>query len=1043
MSITVDYLNYHKKYAKKYGEDRTIVLMQVGSFHESYATETEGPNLRYLSSLLNVVVTKKSKAIPETSIKNPLMMGFPSVALEKFLNLLIDNNFTVIIIDQVTPPPKPKREVTGIYSPGTHINRTFKDESNFMVSIFIQEENQLSYSDKLLGIGLAAIDLSIGDCHVYQSYSKYDDKFFALDEALRFINHYNPTEVLVGINGGLENINMREEIIKNFTYPDLLKYLNIDNKIVHALTNLQLKDKEKIVFQNTFLGKIYNGNQMLTPIEYLELERMDYSRISFITLLEYAYNHNKEIIKNIKKPHIFDDKKFLHLGNNAIAQLDVISNNNKSMFDIINKTSTPLGKRFLKSVLSSPLINSSQLKERYNHINILLQNELFIKFEDDLKNIIDLERLHRRISLKLLHPYEFYNLITAYNSCLKILKLLKKNKIYPNQDFYENYSLLNNLIEKYSQIFDVEEMSKYTLTDVKESFFKPGICHEIDEIQTKLDKRKNFMNDLVDELSKYIDDKNYFNKSNKSRVIRIEYSEKDGHYIMLTKRRLELLKKGMKNVEELNIGETKVLKKDLDFKPFPKSSNVKIYTPHLDTCSEKIILYQEKIKGLVIEKYTETMDSLFNDNKELLEDIVQIISYTDFIKAGAKVAKLYNYCQPVIDNQKGKSYLQAKNIRHPIVERINLENEYITNDISLGCTFNKEEVNGILLYGLNSAGKSTLMKAIGLNIILAQIGFFVPCSNFIFYPYHSLFTRISGNDNMFKGMSSYMVEMIELRAILKRNNSNSLIICDEICKGTEVKSANIIVTAMVETLSKSGASFITATHLHQLMEFKRIQEISNVKAYHLHVEYDRENNLLIFDRVLKQGSGKSYYGLDVAQYVMDDMDFIKKTREIEIELNQGSDTIMPTKKSKYNSKLYIDECMICSTKENLEVHHIEWQKDCNSDGFILSKPHVKKNHKSNLMPVCQKCHDDIDRDNIKVTGYEQTSNGPLLKWEYVKADKKKNSKKYNQVEIDLILGFKTIQNITQEKARKILLNNHKIKISKNTIRKIWKNEYVI
>ena len=161
-------------------------------------------------------------------------------------------------------------------------------------------------------------------------------------------------------------------------------------------------------------------------------------------------------------------------------------------------------------------------------------------------------------------------------------------------------------------------------------------------------------------------------------------------------------------------------------------------------------------------------------------------------------------------------------------------------------------------------------------------------------------------------MSSYMVEMIELRAILKRNDKNSLIICDEICRGTEVKSANIIVVAMIESLAKSQSSFITASFTW-ISKLSKIQDISNVKPYHLHVDYDEKRNLLIFDRLLRQGSGKSYYGLDVAQYIMDDESFIKLTREIEKDI-EDKKPIVNENKSKYNSDVYLDQCLICSTE---------------------------------------------------------------------------------------------------------------------------------
>ena len=249
MSIIDEYLRIQKKYEKKYGKGRTIVLMQVGSFHESYSTETDGPDLRALSSLLNIVVTKKNKTINEVSLKNPLMLGFPSLALEKFVNILIDNNFTVIVIDQVTEPPKPKREVTNIYSPGTYIeNATNNADSNYIVSIYIQEESQINNNKKLLCIGLSCIDLSIGNNIIYEVYSKYQDKFYGLDETVRFINSFNPKEILLTINGGkntknIKNNDFNKEVIDNFNYTDLLIYLNINNKIIHLISDKYFRNK--------------------------------------------------------------------------------------------------------------------------------------------------------------------------------------------------------------------------------------------------------------------------------------------------------------------------------------------------------------------------------------------------------------------------------------------------------------------------------------------------------------------------------------------------------------------------------------------------------------------------------------------------------------------------------------------------------------------------------------------------------------------------------------------------------------------------------
>ena len=156
------------------------------------------------------------------------------------------------------------------------------------------------------------------------------------------------------------------------------------------------------------------------------------------------------------------------------------------------------------------------------------------------------------------------------------------------------------------------------------------------------------------------------------------------------------------------------------------------------------------------------------------------------------------------------------------------------------------------LVGLNGSGKSTLMKSIGLNIILAQIGYYTAASTFEYSPYENLFTRINSNDNMFRGLSSFMVEMIELTSILKRNNSNTLVLGDEICKGTENKSANIIVAYMLKTLSESKTSFITATHLHELINLPSVNELNNVKSESIKEMNEKMGFSTLFYRFLQE-----------------------------------------------------------------------------------------------------------------------------------------------------------------------------------------------
>jgi DNA mismatch repair protein MutS len=347
--------------------------------------------------------------------------------------------------------------------------------------------------------------------------------------------------------------------------------------------------------------------------------------------------------------------------------------------------------------------------------------------------------------------------------------------------------------------------------------------------------------------------------------------------------------------------------------------------------------------------------------------------------SNAKTSILYGYTRPIIDNQE-YGYIECEQLRHPIIERL-IDYEYVAHNVSLG-----KNLKGLLLYGLNSSGKSSMMKALGISVIMAQCGMFVPAKKFVYSLYTSIFTRISGNDNIFKELSSFSVEMMELKAIWKRSNMKSLIIGDEVCRGTEQVSANSIVAATLIKLSQQKASFIFATHLHEIVKLPQIQTIKNIKAFHLSVSYDDKNDRLIFDRLLKEGSGEEIYGITVAKYIIQDDDFTSTANSIKDEILGMKDGIIQQKVSKYNTHIYVNKCSICGKQlqvkddiVNLDTHHINHQKDC-VDGFVNDKKYIKKNDKSNLIVLCKKCHNKIHNGEIIVDKYAASTSGKILKY---------------------------------------------------------------
>ena len=282
----------------------------------------------------------------------------------------------------------------------------------------------------------------------------------------------------------------------------------------------------------------------------------------------------------------------------------------------------------------------------------------------------------------------------------------------------------------------------------------------------------------------------------------------------------------------------------------------------------------------------------------------------------------------------------------------------------LGC----DDQDGILLYGVNAVGKSSLMKAAGIAVIMAQMGCFVPAREFIYSPYRHIFTRISNNDNIFKGQSTFAVEMSELRSIMTRANKYSLILGDELCSGTETTSGISIVTAGVMRLAEKSSSFIFATHLHKLSEMPEILDCSNVHNYHMETIFDKENNTLIYDRKLKRGSGNAIYGLEVAKAMNLDAEFIKCAEKIRKRILGQGETIVNDNVSVYNAKLVIDSCSVCG-EETEEVHHIEEQHLANKDGMI---DYFHKNKLFNLVQLCHNCHHQVHHGSLVIKGYRDT-----------------------------------------------------------------------
>jgi len=964
-SIIDEYLSYVKLYEAKY--DKYLVFIMIGSFYECYSIIEDDNNLKDMCNLLNILLTRKNKTIKKISKSNPLMCGIPCCSLEKYLGVLIENNYTVIVYNQndIANSKKKNRILDKIYSKGTYIDIE-KDNSkdiltneNIILSIY---RETIKDNDVL---GISTINLATGEVNVLELYNN-NDMTKLLEDLNKIIIMYKPKEIIYSYEG-LNNDN----IYKLINNRELIFH---DNKII-------CPDYFKISYQNEFFKLVYKNYNMgfLSAIEYLDMEKINYGRTSLVILLNFAYSYDNMIIENINKPTVNINNNVLNLHNNALEQLNVFSLANtqtykyNSLYDVINNNSTRLGMRLLKKLLSEPIIDVEELNRRYSIVEGLMKNKNYKVYESELKNIIDIEKYHKSLGIMKLQPYQYGRLHKSYTSILNLIKTTKKSvlKEYFDYTLLEEYNLY---YEEYNKYFDIDNLEKYSFNFKNVTIlniFNKGMVNEIDEIINNKELEKAKLDTLVQDLTNLMNDSKF--------QIEIKCNDTNGYYLALTKIRATKLKKLL---------DSNNMYPDLVFENKIKSSTY-ITSNQIKEISKKIIISENKLYDVMKDMYYNITISLYKKYYNVLTYVNHFISYTDVFMSFAKASDVNNYSKPLIDLESNKSYIDIKNIRHPIVELLSTKTEYVTNNISINT-----KDTGMLLYGTNGSGKSTIMKAIGLNLILAQIGCYTASTEFKYYPYISMFTRINHVDNIFKGYSSYEVEIMELKNILKYSNENSLVLGDELLSSTESISAISLISATINHFLSKDISFLFASHLFEIPKY--IEKELKTKLYigHLKTIYDSNKKCFIYNRKLEGGLPMSNYGIVVAQNIIDSHDIIKSALQIQNKILNSNTKLLENKKSKYNKELYVNECYICSDQnikkksnnEVLEVHHVVYQSDFldSNTCMIKDKEHIKKNQLSNLVTLCSHHHDEVHNNKIIMNSWVETSMGAKLDYKIIK-----------------------------------------------------------
>jgi DNA mismatch repair protein MutS len=973
-SLIEVYLDIQKLCEHTYGE-QTIVLMEVGSFFEVYGVDNEQMKLgrpKEVAAILNLQLTRKNKTIAHNDVKNPLLAGFPTTSFERYMNRLVqEKKYTIVIIGQKGAPPHVTRHLDRIVSPGVNIDYTQNNEDNFITSILVEKNKEL------FSIGYSAVDVTTGKTYLFEIHSTKDDPTYALDELFSLIQTHTTSEIIITC------------ATKDIDETYIRKYLELEQ-----YNNVLINAKRlNVNYQNELFKQTYVIRSFLSPIEWLDLERKPLTCEALALLIEFIIEHDYKVIQKLDKPTHLENTALLYLGNNPLEQLNIISRDPRehTVFDLVNKTATSIGKRLLKNRLLNPIISKKELDHRYDLVETLSPH--YEKIDEKLRHIYDLERISRRIRIGRLHPFEInflYDSLTQAEALIESLEQYNAAQLLPT--FTEELPQLKYLISHLEQTFDFTQTNQVNAQHIHSTLFQTNYNKELDELLLKKEQEEASLNSIRQAILNMLEEVSGRREEN---YVQIKQLEKEGHHICMTKSRYYLIE-ALFEQRTVTVGD-----KVLPLKSFRKkiqTGNVKITADIIEQISEQIVVLQQKIIALTKELFAKELTLLDEKFHETLLYMTNGISQLDVAISTAKVALQYNFTRPhIVETTEEERIFEAIDIRHPLIELRENNGIYVPNTLLIGnqSLWSKEghtsvlakeatqDIDGILLYGINSSGKSSLMKSVGIAVILAQAGLFVPAKQLRFSLYTKLFTRIVAKDNIEKGLSSFAVEMMELKNIFNRSTAHSLILGDEISHGTETLSAIAIVSATIERLSQTGALFLFTTHLHQLHNLSLLKKTPGVISVHLSVHYDKESDTLIFDRALQAGSGSSIYGLEFAQSLHMDEEFLKIAKETRKALAHDYDDLeLLTKRqtSKYNKKVFLTSCAICKSKVT-DTHHITPQHVADSQGNI---GHFHKNHKHNLLPICKSCHDKIHTGTLQVRGFIMTNKGLELSYEEVK-----------------------------------------------------------
>ncbi len=766
------------------------------------------------------------------------MCGVPYHSADTYIAKLVEKGYKVAICEQVEDPKTAKGLVK------REIQRIISPGTITEGKLLKASENNYImciYYNKL-EFGVTYCDITTGEFNVLNLNGENRE-----NELLSLLSRINPAQIIVNTIL-FEDLSLKKKIsgiTKVQLEPHPLNYFYFD------------KGKELILTQ----FNVYS-------LSSIGLDNNEIIVRSAGALLKYLDETQKRSLMHINEIKINEDKGYMHLDYNTKRNLEIVENlrtNNKkdTLLDVLDETITPMGGREMKKWVLEPLLDKDRIVARQDAIKLFYDDVMILEdISSNLKYVKDIERIISRLSLDIANARDLIALKESIGVIPRIRTLLSK--------FMEKSKLIKDIYNNLDELGDIYDLINNSIDDDCQvslkngGIVKLGYDKEIDELKNLKENSAGILANIEKEEKEKTGIKN----------LKIKYNKVFGYFLEVTSSYKDLVP-------------------DYFIRKQTLANSERYFTEELKEIEVKLLSVEEKLKEKEYAVYVDIKNRVLEDIKRIQKS-AKMIAVIDVILSLSVVAKKNRYVKPTITTD---GSIIIKEGRHPVVEKITGIDNFIHNDTLL----DNEDNRMLIITGANMAGKSTYIRQVALISIMAQMGSFVPATSASISIVDRVFTRVGASDDLANGQSTFMVEMSEVSNILKYATKNSLVILDEVGRGTSTFDGLSIAHAVIEYLldkSKIGAKTLFATHYHELTELE--SEKSGVKNYSIRLESNGDE--IIFLRKIERGGIDKSYGIEVAKLAGLPDEVIKRSMQI-LEVLEENEESYKTKIDNVNKSL--------------------------------------------------------------------------------------------------------------------------------------------